>query len=508
MESFEVGDTFVATEPVDFSLLYRDHPEYPMRSDWAFFEHLEENNNVTLSPENAPLSDWNERVSLVIGAGDAPDFIPVMYSGGETQYVGGGALLPVSDYLEHMPHFSEKIENWDLEEDINSLYQADGKFYLLPGLHESTQDQYSVVVRWDIWEELGYDEPETWDEFEEQLRGVKEAYPDMIPFSDRWQLESTLSVAGPNFGTQAGWGYEGHYWDAEAEEFIYTAEQDEYRDLLEYFHGLIEEGLIDSESLTQDDDQAIQKFASGQSAVLGGNDQAVVTYRSSIDEVGDDDMEIRQIRVPAGPAGDIAPGGQTESGLVISSSVAEKEYFVALLQFIDWLYYSDEGLEFAKWGVEGETFERDGDERVLVDDIDIHGLNPDGDEHLQVDYGFANGVFMPAHGSTTELVQSMLRDEVVEFREAMAEKDRTPVAPAAPLDELELERVSLLANSLDDTVATATAQFLTGQRDLDDWDSFVSELQAQGTAEYLEVYNEAYQRAQEEIDGIEEDMEG
>ena len=507
MEEFSVGDTFVASEPVDFSLLYRDHPEYPIEDDWRFLEYLEDEHNVTLSTSNAPLSDWEERRSLVIGAGDAPDFIPVVASGDEAQFIAGGALLPVSDYLEFMPHFSEKIEEWDLEEDMNSLYQEDGRFYVLPGLHEGPQDQYSIAVRGDIWDELGYDDPETWDEFAEQLQGVQDAYPDMTPYSDRWELEATLNVAAPAFGTSAGWGGNTAFYDEELDEFVFAGAQDGYRDLMEYFHGLVDEGLMDSESLTQDDDQAIQKFASGQSAAIGTNDQEILQLRSSIEEVGDGEMDVRMIRPPAGPAGDRAAGGQLESGLVISSDVAEEDHFVALLQFIDWLYYSDEGLEYAKWGIEGETFERDGEERVLADDIDINGLNPDGEEELNTDYGFHNGVFMPAHGSSIELVESMLRDEVVEFRESMADKERTPVPPAAPLDELERESVSLTENTLEDTVSTATAQFINGTRSLDEWDSYVSDLEGQGVEDYLETHNEAYERAQEEIDGVEEDME-
>ncbi|GAA1189352.1 extracellular solute-binding protein [Nesterenkonia xinjiangensis] len=508
MEDYGVGDTFVASEPVDFSLLYRDHPNYPLQADWRFFTYLEEEHNVTLNPENAPLSDWEERRSLVIGAGDAPDFIPIVYPGDETPFIAGGALLPVSDYLDQMPHLTEKIEAWDLEEDFNALYQEDGRFYILPGIHEQPQHQYSLAVRGDIWDELGYEDPETWEEFAEQLRGVQEAYPEMVPYSDRWELQATLNLASPNFGTSAGWGFgDGMYFDDDADEFIYAGVTDEYRDLLEYFHGLVDEGLMDSESMVQDDDQAIQKFASGQSAVIGANDQELLTYRTSIEEVGDEDMDIRMIRVPAGPSGDSVAGGQLESGLVISSSAAEQDHFVALLQFIDWLYYSDEGLELAKWGVEGETFERDGEERVLADDIDINGLNSDADDELNVDHGFHNGVFMPAHGSTTDLVQSMLRDEVVDFRESMEDKEILPVPPARPLDELEREQASLTENALSDSVDTATAQFILGQRDLDDWDAYVAELEAQGLADFVELQNEAYQRAQEAIDGVEEEID-
>src|SRR5690625_2439760 len=47
MDDYDVGTTFEATEPVNFSLLYRDHPNYPVQEDWSVFEELEENQNVT-----------------------------------------------------------------------------------------------------------------------------------------------------------------------------------------------------------------------------------------------------------------------------------------------------------------------------------------------------------------------------------------------------------------------------------------------------------------------------
>ncbi|MGJ9406673.1 extracellular solute-binding protein [Nesterenkonia aurantiaca] len=506
MEDFAAGETFVATEPVEFSLLYRDHPNYPIQGDWDFFTQLEEEHGVSLETSNAPLSDWAERRALVIGAGDAPDFIPITYPGDETQFIAGGALLPVSDYVDLMPNFLEKVEEWGLEEDLASLYQEDGKFYVLPGLHESPQHQYSFAVRGDIWDELGLGEPESFDEFADQLREVKEAYPDMIPLSDRWSengpLEATLTTAAPNFGTSAGWGYgDGMHYDAEADEFVYAGAMDEYRDLLGYFAELVDEGLMDSESLTQDDDQAVQKFASGRSAVIGANDQTVLEYRTSVEEVGDEDMEVRQIRVPSGPAGDMVEGSRFESGIALSASTAEEDDFVALMQFLDWLYYSDEGMEFAKWGVEDETYTVDDeDTRSLAENVNMHGLNPEAEEELNVDYGYHNGVFLLAHGSSTELVQSMLRDEVIEFRDSMDDKELLPPDPARPLDELERERASISQTQLTDQVRTATAQFILGQRDIEDWDAFVAELESSGMAEFVDLHNEAYQRAQENID--------
>ena len=36
-----------------------------------------------------------------------------------------------------MPNFQDKVAKWNLKADLDTLRQADGKYYLLPGLHEN-----------------------------------------------------------------------------------------------------------------------------------------------------------------------------------------------------------------------------------------------------------------------------------------------------------------------------------------------------------------------------------
>ncbi|MCC2593743.1 extracellular solute-binding protein [Tessaracoccus sp. OS52] len=503
MDDYGVGTTFKATEPVEFSLFYRDHPNYPLKEDWRILTALEENQNVTFDITAAPLSDWGQRQATVIGAGtDVPQIISVTYPGQEVSFISGGAILPVSDYLDYLPNFKDKVEKWGLSETIDTaLRQEDGKFYLLPGIRETPRAQYSYAVRADVWEELGLSlQPETFEEFADQLRTVKEAHPDAFPLSDRWSangpLEATLNFAAASFGTSAGWGYgEGVTWNEEAGEFEYTGATDEYKSLVEYYAMLVEEGLMDPESLIQEDDQAIQKFGSGQSMAIAGNDQEVLKYRTTFEELGTD-AEVAMIRVPAGPAGDkYAAGTRLQSGLMLSSDVADSENFMALLQFIDWLYYSDEGLEFAKWGIEGETYTKAADgTRTLAEDIDINGLNPGAPKALNVDFGFHNGVWMLEHGSTTDLDLSMLRPEVVEFVEAMNTKEELPLPPAAPLTELEREQASLWQTSLRDHVLQNTSLFILGQRPMSEWDAYVAELEGMNLQQYLDMFNEAQKR--------------
>ncbi|GAB4084640.1 extracellular solute-binding protein [Myceligenerans cantabricum] len=501
MEDFEVGTSFEATEPVEFGLLYRDHPNYPFKKDWPIVQHLQENQNVTFDYENVPLEDMEQRRSVLISSGDAPDIMPVTYSGDEAPFVSGGALLPISDYVQYMPNFQQKVEDWDLQPEIDAQKQDDGKYYMIPGIHEITiPGAYTLAIRKDLWEKSGLDEhPETWDELADQLRTIKDDNPDLdYPMTDRWSIngpvEATLSAAAPNFGTVAGWGYGlGLQWNQDEGEYVYAGGSDEYRSLVEYFAGLVADGLLDPEALTQEDDQAEQKFASGKAAAIGSNDQVILEYREAFEEIGDEDSEIELITVPDGPAGGyIAGGTRRESGLMFSAAAAESEDFLAMLQFVDWLYYSDEGMEFAKWGVEGETFERDGDERVLADDVTWGALNMGAEKLLNTDFGYYNGVWSLAHGSTEDLDLSMRSDEAITYIEDMnAGKEELEIPPAVAYDEIQQEQAGLQQTNLQDLTFQSTAQFILGDRTMDEWDDYVAELEGAGMQEYVDRANEA-----------------
>lgn len=499
MEDFGVGTTFKATEPLEFGLMYRDHPNYPFKDDWSIIKRLAEDHNVSFDIQSVPLADWQQKRSLLISSGDAADLIPSTYAADVETLTSGGAVLPISDYLDYLPNFQDKIEKWGLQEDLDRLRQADGKFYVLPGLLEQPKPSYSIAIREDWWEDAGLEDPKTWDEFADQLEVIKKAHPELdYPYTERWSIngpmEATLQAAAGNFGTEAGWGYgDGVIWNGS--EYEYTGASEGYKELVTYFADLVDRGLLDPEGLTQEDDPAKAKFSTGKVAALGSNDQEVVVYRTGFEEAGDKDAKVKHIVVPAGPAGNImdaTTGGRFESGIALSSKAAERDDFVAMLQFVDWLYYSDEGLEFAKWGVEGETYTKDADgTRTLADDVDWSGLNPGAPKLLNTDFGYYNGVWTLAHGSTTDLVKSTLKPEVQDFLDEMNQKDVAEKGPGIAMDEMQREEASLTQTNLQDKVMTATAQFILGERPLDEWDAYVAELESAGMSTYVDTVNQA-----------------
>lgn len=498
MESYAVGDTFKATEPFNLSILYSDQPLYPYKKDWLLFSKITEMTGVTLDPVIVPMSDYTQKRSLLISSGDAPLVIPKTYPGEESAFVSSSAILPVSDYIDLMPNFKDKVEKWGLEDELEGLRQEDGKYYVLPGLHEEIWPDYTLIVRTDILEKHNLAIPKTWDELHTVLKKLKEEYPDSTPFSDRFKFNSTLNIAATGFGTKGGWGFgNGLTYKEDQDQFVYTAATQEYKDMLSYFHELVAEGLLDKESFTQDDDQAIQKFINGKSFVINGNSQTVVLHRQDLNKtLGEGKFSVAKITVPGGPAGQLMSGGRLENGVMISAKAKQSENFEAILQFIDWLYYSDEGQEFTKWGVEGETYTKENGVRKLTDDINFNGLNPKGTKDLRIDYGFSGGVF--AYGGTTDLLHSMFSEEELTFQNDMKEtKEVLPAEPPIPYSMEERERVTLLSTPLKDYSDQNTLKFILGDRDLSEFDAFVKELESQGLTQYLELANTTYKKYKE-----------
>jgi putative aldouronate transport system substrate-binding protein len=499
MDNYGPGTQFTAKAPLSFSIMMLSNAAYPYKENWTFFQELTKRTGVTLQSTVVPGSDYNQKRSVVVASGDAPMIIPKTYHPDEEAYIAGGAILPISDHLDLLPNFKDQVAKWKLEPDLDGFRQEDGKFYLLPGLHEDAWQDYSLAIRTDVLQQLNLQIPKTWDDLHNVLRAMKAAHPDSYPLSDRWSTppqpggNNLLNLVGMSYGALAGWGFQHTTWDDGAKKFVYSGTTEQYKQVLQFLNTLVAEKLVDPESFTQPDDQAKQKFANGKSFVMSCNAQTLVNeIRPSLKNIPG--ATVLKIPVPTGPMGETIFVSRLESGLMISSKARQSKNFVALMQFIDWLYYSPQGKLFAKWGIEGTTYTGSVDDGTfkLAPDVNWGGLNPSGTKNLQVDYGFQNGVFI--YGGSTKLLNSQFPKEELAFQEVMNKRTNRPQPPPRPLSAEEREQVTLWESGLKDTVYQQTLKFILGQRPLSDWNAYVSELKAKNMDKYVEVVNGAYQR--------------
>ena len=502
MDDFSADTQFKATEPMQLSMLWTDWPDAPVEDSWKLFDHIKELTNVEITLTHIPFSDHEEKRSLLISAGDAPTLIPLVYTGEDSPFVSSGAVVPMSDYVEHMPNFQKYVEDWDLGEMIDNIKQADGKYYMLPGLQEVSVPVFSLVVRKDVFDEVAGGIPNTWDELRDALRAIKEEYPDSTPLADGFEAQSMLNYAAHGFGTIAGWGFGGGTIDGEGDELIYAAATDEYKSLVEYFRSLVEEGLLDRESLTESNDgtgaaDVSEKFAQDLCFAASGSSGTAIEFAQALNETaGQGNYEITLIPPPAGPAGENIEPRNFWHGFMLNSQITQSENFLATLQFVDWLYFNPDARDMVRWGIEGETYDKADDGTIELKDgysLDDFDINTGAGTDIKIDLGFAT---FPAEATESRaLKESYSTPEFVQYIEDVltARTPRDPIPPA-PLDETELEQASLLSTPLKDAVDTATLQFIMGDRDMEDWDSFLSELDAAGLPRYLELINGARDR--------------
>ena len=503
MDSYEAGQQFKASEPITLSILWTDWPEQPVTETWKVFDHIEELTGVRFELTHVPFSDNVEKRSLLISAGDAPDVIPLIYRGDETPFVASGAILPMSDYVEHMPHFRKYVEEWELTEMIDNLRQADGKYYMLPGLQEVWVPSFSLIIRTDVWEEVGIGIPSTWEEVHEGLVLIKEKYPDSLPLADGFEAQSLINYGGYAFNTRAGWGFgDGMIGGHDGEPLRYAATTDEYRAMLEYYRTLVAEGLLDPETLTASNDGSgaggvAEKFAAETCFAASGSSGTAIEFAQALDEtVGRGNYSLQLIPPPAGPGGNIMGPRNFWHGFMLSSKVAESENFLAILQFLDWLYFAPEAREMLRWGIEGETYTKAEDGTIELTEghsLDAFDLNTDAETDILKDLGFST--FLAEATESRALKQSYNSEEFTAYIDGVVEnlESMPPWAPA-PLEEAELEQASLMATPLKDMVDTATLQFILGERDLSEWEDFHAELEANGLENYVSLINSARER--------------
>jgi putative aldouronate transport system substrate-binding protein len=329
------------------------------------------------------------------------------------------------------------------------------------------------------------------------LQALKAANPSSYPFSDRWGVPtpggSLLNVLSQSYGTLAGWGYANATWDTKAKKYVLTGSMPQFKQMLQFVHGLVADKLLDPESFTQSDDNAIQKFGSGKSTVISTNAQQLVPYRTALAQ-GSPGATIVKIPVPTGPIGAAKAGSRLENGVMILKKARDSENFVAMMQFVDWLWYSDAGQMFSKWGIQGVTYTGsvDAGTFALAPDVSFGGLNPKGTKQIQQTYGFFNGVF--AYGGPTKLLNTQFPAEEQAFQKVMTSRKTLAVPPPYPFTADEAEQANLQGTPLTDYVTQNALKFILGQRDFGQWDTYVGELKGKNSGAYIDLVNKANQR--------------
>lgn len=486
----------VPDEPLTITIMQDDASTQPFDKNWLIIQEIEKRRNVKLDVMAVPTSDYKNKRNILLSAGDMPDIITKTWPNDITAYVGSGVLLPVSDYQESLPNFLKLVDEWDLSGEIDEYVRAaDGKYYILPGFSKEITDTNGIGIRKDLFDNHNIQMPETYEELYTALKVIKTAHPENFGLSDKFKGNKLLSYICQSFDTSAGWSLEkGFRYDRDTDTWVHAPTTEGYKNMLIYLNKLVDEGLFDIETFTQTPQALRQKIFNGNVAVSSMNWTQKEEYEVETKKASGKDVVWEVILPPAGPEGirSYKSNNRIGNGIILSAKLAKSSRLDEFLDFIDWLYYSEEGRILGNWGVEGVTFKVENGERELLDTI-FNWDTPDASKYLGRDFG----VELPAYRivKNPDKVYDEFSPQVAAYLQTLAENGFTSLSnPTLAANEDDAEMLNLGASPLKDYTNQMTMAFILGSEDIETgWDGYVQETVRKKRDDLVELVNRIWQ---------------
>ena len=524
--TFGEEKTFHSDKKVTYSISFSDASWYAMQDTWkteGVFKDIEDVTNVHLDITSYDSGDYGQKVNLAINSGKPTYIIPKIYD--ENQYVSGGGVVAVSDYVQYMPNFLAFVKNYKMEPDLATITQSDGKFYRLPGMHQAALQDYTIMVRDDIFTAAGYNVREleknwTWESLHDVLVGVKKYMvskgmckeSDYI-WSDLWCGESgkgqggnLLKLMGASYNVLSGWAIEGSNggikYDYKKKEFYSSSVSEDFKKFVTVANSFVKDGLLDPETFTQSDDVAHNKFYSGKTVIMSTNRSQMANDIAGVQKILGDKAKCYVTAYPSGTNKNLAETSRLECGVMLSQKALDelgKEKFIKLVRFVDWMFYSEEAYTLCKWGPKGKTWDYatvDGKQiKKLLPGFKCGGLGLSGsdtDVDIRLKWGYAGGNYFYGH-STAESTDAFTPEVQDLYARYGKYKTVATVDPKAKPTEDEREQLNLWAVPLIDNINAWTLKFVTGQKDINkDWNEYVSSCKNLNVDKIVDLTNKIY----------------
>lgn len=438
-----------------------------------------------------PSEGVSEKRNLQLASGDYPGvfYRTGVSSGDIVKYANQGSFMPLDQLIEDfMPNFQAVMDrNEGVREAITF---PDGKIYTLPQVYDkdfaAMRHPKKMWVRRDWLDEYGMSVPETLDELEEYLREAVGRRDDVVGIANNGvgsvieALLGTFQVGnnGPDVGNVD--------LDPDSGMVRFYPAADGYRDLLELLQRFYADGLI-MEDLFSVDAQRVN--------TLGSNGLvACSTTHAPVGFFGAEEGE----KYVALPPLKRQSSDETPTWNVIRPEVPTIGNFVMTdrcenpVEVARWMdfWYGDEGATAFFLGVEGESYEEVDGELELLPEV-TKGKTID--EALKP-YALYLGGGYPGYATEKWVRAIETSDQALEAVNMLKPHDIEEVWPAFTFTEDESDFLSTTGNDISKFAEEGRAGFVTGERSISEWESYVQQYEQMGIEEYLEIHQTAYER--------------
>ena len=309
------------------------------------------------------------RLASLEGLPDMVEIPPFDSNVGVDTYSSNGVLIPLNDLIkEYAPNIQALFNKYPALEAMCT--SSDGNIYALAGWWGDINDYVPdyLYIRQDWLDNLGLEMPETVDELYDVLVAFKEQDANGNGNPDDEIPMATKNGIKQLYYLMTGFGYDTNslWYTDDNGEVHYAAVEDQYKDMLAFLNKCYSEGLIsddlDGTLLTQNiTEDKVGIVCHDPADNMASSDDLALTSNPECD------YEF----MPVLQANENGTAQMTKRGLTwhyygITSACENPE---TAIQWIDYVYASEDGLMLYNYGIEGMSYEYDADGNIQFTDL-------------------------------------------------------------------------------------------------------------------------------------------
>lgn len=470
------------------------HPSY---TEFHHFQYAAERTGVSLEFIEADFMTANEKFNLMIAAQDYPDIFgsfSSLYTAGADHAIEEEIIIPLEDYVDLFPHYQKYRTSTNFLETATTTPEGH-----ISGFYELMSDFigpfFGMMGRGDWIEEIGLGMPETYDELHEVLLAMQSKYGCTTTL-----MIDSAAVGNDNF-LAAGYGIacmlatnaKESYWMVKDGVVTDGITGEGYKDYLTMLHQWYEEGLISTDftnaagAMSAD---GMGEITSGNCGVFFNGAPMMSMYAAM---TSDPNLQIVGMPDPVLEKGEKTHVDTTEydfgnERMSISTKCEDPELAIQYCEY----WFTDEGIQLANYGVEGDSCE-------VVDGVpqftDAVLNNPDMAPGDAISF-YTGRNCIPTWASNSKLLVTFNEAEKGAFEIWANSRDNRDAYPyVARLTIDETEEIVALASDYETYALECRDKFITGDMDIEtEYAAYEEAVREMGLTRAVEIKQAAYDR--------------
>jgi putative aldouronate transport system substrate-binding protein len=512
--------------PVTLSVFAPQFPDSNLATN-AFTKAMTKKFNITFQWQTTTLDGGpsKEKRQISLASGDYPAvymLIPWVDQFTQAELIklsNQGVVLPLNDLIDkYGPNIKKSL---DANPEFKKMSTApDGKIYGLPQwvdcFHCSYQDKLWLNSDW--LKKLGLQQPKTTDDMRKVLEAFKTKDPNGNGKADEIPLSAnTRDALIPYFMNAFIYDPQGTSGNNNSTLVLNNgkvdlqANKDGWKEGLKYLKGLYADGLIDKGAFTQNPDALLAQGNNADAVILGS---ATVLHPGIAVTIGSKDGRDKQYdAVPplTGPEGANFTGYNFPSApgaTFVLTNKATAEMQVQAIKMLDYIF-SQQGEIDGLFGPKGEGYvdPKAGDVALdkslkpLYKQVPLPaGAKPrNGNWSAMAQYNNTAEFRNSEAVSTDVYSQAGYERRLFDATKLYAgHEDKAAIFPywRAWVDPSVSSELATLQTNIESYIQQNSLQFVTGSKNIDtDWDAYVKGLSGLGLDRYLQIEQEAFDKA-------------